>query len=55
MWVVYGDWVDDGAHDDAIWAGGGGETELDSHASWRGTLDVPDGLPDRGRTAELPS
>ena len=50
----YGDGVSDGSHEDATWEGGGGETELVSHGPWRGTADIPDGLPDRRRTAELP-
>ena len=53
MWVGDGSWVDGRAHEDATWAGGGGDTELVSHTSWRVTADVPDGLPDRGRTREL--
>ena len=54
MWGGDGDWFDDRAHEDATWAGGGEETELGSHAPWRGTADILDVLPDRRRTAELP-
>ena len=49
-----GAWVASGAHEDATWEGGGGKTDLGSHPLRRGTADVPDGLPERGRTMELP-
>ena len=48
-----GAWVAGGAHEDVTWEGDGGETELGSHTPCRGTADVPDGIPDRGRTAEM--
>ena len=31
------------------------ETDLGRHSPWRGSVDAPDGLPDRWRTAELTS
>ena len=50
-----GAWVDGGEHEDSTWAGSGGETDLGSLTPCQGTIDVTDGLTDRGRTSELPS
>ena len=41
-------------HVDATLEGGGWKMELGSHAPWQGTADIPDGLPDPGKTVELP-
>ena len=54
MWGGDGSWVYGGEHEDTTWAGGGGDTELGSHNPCQGTADVPDGITDRGRIAELP-
>ena len=54
VWGGDGDWVAGGAHVDATWEGGGGETELFSRTPWRGTANIPDGLPDHRRITELP-
>ena len=49
-----GAWVAGGAHAYETWEGGGGEIKLAIRPPWRGTADIPDGLPDLWRTAELP-
>ena len=46
--------VDGRAHADSEREGSGGGTELGCHGPCRGTMDVPDGIPDRGVTMELP-
>ena len=51
---VDGAWVSGGAHAGSSWEGSIGDKELGSHIPWQGTAEVLDGLPDRGRTAELP-
>ena len=48
-----GAWVAGGAHAYETWEGGGGEIKLAIRPPWRGTADIPDGLPDLRRTAEL--
>ena len=48
-----GSWVADRTHADAAWDDSGGILELGIHGPWRGTVDVQDGLPGRGRTVEL--
>ena len=40
---------------DKAWSGGRGAVELGSLGHGRRTADVPDGLPDQGRAAKLPS
>ena len=48
-------WVNVGAHMDTTWAGRGWNMKLGSHTPCQETADVPDGIPDRRRNAELPS
>ena len=54
VWVGDGAWVGDRAHADAEFEVSGGETELGSHGSWKGTTEISDGLPDHRGTTELP-
>ena len=54
VWGGDGSWVAGGAHAGPKLEDSEGDTELGIHTPWQGTADVPDGLPGRRRTAELP-
>ena len=51
----YGGKIIGDTQSDAAWAGGREAVDLGSFGHRRPAADVPDGLPDQGRAAELPS
>ena len=49
----YGGGIIGVTQDDTAWAGGRGVVDLGSFGHMRRSADVPDGLPDQGRAADL--
>ena len=49
-----GVWINGRAHEETTWVSGRGYMELEKLGHGGNTLDVPHGLPVKGRPAELP-